>query len=328
MNYYDEELQRLQQEMMEKERADAKLADLYIQQNELEKKAAEFRKIMEEEQEDVERLKRTNLTALFYRASGKMEEKLSKEEEEALAAVVKYDSAEKELQAVEEDIAYYEKQASGLPDCKIQYERMLEAKKEEIKIQYERMLEAKKEEIKESGNIEAGKILEMERQIAAIENRRKEVKEAISAGERARSIAEETLEGLQSAKNWGMVDLIGGGIMSDVIKYDKLKSVKDRTSALQMALRTFRTELSDVSSRIEGPLQVEVGEFLHFADYFFDGIFTDWMVYDKIKVSKERAEQTYSQIQGILEQLRKMQEQLHTEEEQKRRELEQIVLKG
>ncbi len=41
MNYYDEELQRLQQEMMEKERADVKLADLYIQQNELEKKAAE-----------------------------------------------------------------------------------------------------------------------------------------------------------------------------------------------------------------------------------------------------------------------------------------------
>ena len=313
MNYYDEELQRLQQEMMEKERADAKLADLYIQQNELEKKAADLKKIMEDEQEDVDRLNRKSLTAFLYRASGKMEEKLSKEEEEALAAVVKYDSAEKELQAVEEDIAYYEKQASGLPDCKLQYERMLEAKKEEIK---------------ESGNIEAGKILEMERQIAAIENRRKEVKEAISAGERARSIAEETLEGLQSAKNWGMVDLIGGGIMSDVIKYDKLKSVKDRTSALQMALRTFRTELSDVSSRIEGPLQVEVGEFLHFADYFFDGIFTDWMVYDKIKVSKERAEQTYSQIQGILEQLRKMQEQLLAEEEQKRRELEQIVLKG
>lgn len=313
MNYYDEELQRLQQEMMEKERADAKLADLYIQQNELEKKAADLKKIMEDEQEDVDRLNRKSLTAFLYRASGKMGEKLSKEEKEAFAAAVKYDAAAKELQAVEEDIAYYEKQASGLPDCKLQYERMLEAKKEEIK---------------ESGNIEAEKILEMERQISAIENRRKEVKEAISAGERARSIAEETLEGLQSAKNWGMVDLIGGGIMSDVIKYDKLKTVKDRTSALQMALRTFRTELSDVSSRIEGPLQVEVGEFLHFADYFFDGIFTDWMVYDKIKVSKERAEQTYSQIQGILEQLRKMQEQLHTEEEQKRRELEQIVLKG
>lgn len=313
MNYYDEELQRLQQEMMEKERADAKLADLYIQQNELEKKAADLKKIMEDEQEDVDRLNRKSLTAFLYRASGKMEEKLSKEEEEALAAVVKYDSAEKELQAVEEDIAYYEKQASGLPDCKLQYERMLEAKKEEIK---------------ESGNIEAEKILEMERQIAAIENRRKEVREAINAGERAHSIAEETLDGLKSAKNWGMVDLIGGGIMSDVIKYDKLKSVKDRTSALQMALRTFRTELADVSSQIEGPLQVEVGEFLHFADYFFDGIFTDWMVYDKIKVSQERAEQTYSQIQGILEQLRKMQEQLHTEEEQKRRELEQIVLKG
>lgn len=313
MNYYDEELQRLQQEMMEKERADAKLADLYIQQNELEKKAAEFRKIMEEEQEDVERLKRTNLTALFYRASGKMEEKLSKEEEESVAAVVKYDSAERELRAVEEDIAYYEKQASGLPDCKLRYERLLEGKKETIK---------------ESGDIKAEKILEMERLIAAIENRRKEVREAISAGERARSIAEETLNSLQSAKNWGMVDIIGGGIMSDVIKYDKLKVVKDRTSALQMALRTFRTELADVSGKIDGPVQVEVGEFLHFADYFFDGIFTDWMVYDKIKVSRERAEKTYSQIQEILEQLRQLQENLSMEDEQKRKELEQLVLKG
>lgn len=313
MNYYDEELQRIHQEMMEKERADAKLADLYIQQNELEKKVTEFRKIMEEEQEDVERLKRTNLTALFYRASGKMEEKLSKEEEEALAAVVKYDSAERELRAVEEDIAYYEKQASGLPDCKLRYERLLEEKKETIK---------------ESGDIKAEKILEIERQITAIENRRKEVKEAISAGERARSIAEETLDSLQSAKNWGMVDIIGGGIMSDVIKYDKLKAVKDRTSALQMALRTFRTELADVSGKIDGPVQVEIGEFLHFADYFFDGIFTDWMVYDKIKVSRERAEKTYSQIQEILEQLRQLQENLSMEDEQKRKELEQLVLKG
>lgn len=119
MNYYDEELQRLQQEMMEKERADAKLADLYIQQNELEKKAADLKKIMEDEQEDVDRLNRKSLTAFLYRASGKMGEKLSKEEEEAFAAAVKYDAAAKELQAVEEDIAYYEKQASGLPDCKI-----------------------------------------------------------------------------------------------------------------------------------------------------------------------------------------------------------------
>ncbi len=65
------------------------------------------------------------------------------------------------------------------------------------------MLEAKKEEIKESGNIEAENILEMERQIAAIENRRKEVREAINAGERAHSIAEETLDGLQECQKLG-----------------------------------------------------------------------------------------------------------------------------
>ncbi len=65
MNYYDEELQRLQQEMMEKERADVKLKDLYIQQNELEKKAANLKKIMEDEQEDVERLKPKKFYCVF-----------------------------------------------------------------------------------------------------------------------------------------------------------------------------------------------------------------------------------------------------------------------
>ena len=38
MNYYDSELQRLQSEIMEKQRTDAKLSDLLLQQSDLEKK--------------------------------------------------------------------------------------------------------------------------------------------------------------------------------------------------------------------------------------------------------------------------------------------------
>ena len=38
MNYYDSELSRLQQEIIEKKRTDAKLSDLLIQQSDLEKR--------------------------------------------------------------------------------------------------------------------------------------------------------------------------------------------------------------------------------------------------------------------------------------------------
>ena len=46
MNYYDSELQRLQSEIMEKQRTDAKLSDLFLQQSDLQKRTEELEKIM------------------------------------------------------------------------------------------------------------------------------------------------------------------------------------------------------------------------------------------------------------------------------------------
>ena len=65
MNYYDSELQRLQQEIMEKQRTDAKLSDLFLQQSDLEKRTEELQKIMQKEQGDVDRLNSRSITAFF-----------------------------------------------------------------------------------------------------------------------------------------------------------------------------------------------------------------------------------------------------------------------
>lgn len=105
MRYYSEDLQRLQQEILEKKRTKAKLSDLQIQQAELKERTAKLEKLMVKEQKDVDRLNRGSLSAFFYRASGQMEEKLSKEEAKAYAARVKYETARSELWAVDEDIA-------------------------------------------------------------------------------------------------------------------------------------------------------------------------------------------------------------------------------
>ena len=83
MKIYNTEFQRLQAAMMEETRLEAKLTELMRQQEELVKKTDELKLIMQHEQEDVERLYSRNLTAFYYRVTGKMGEKLSKEEEEA-----------------------------------------------------------------------------------------------------------------------------------------------------------------------------------------------------------------------------------------------------
>ena len=313
MNYYDSELQRLQSEIMEKQRTDAKLSDLFLQQSDLEKRTDELEKIMRKEQDDVDRLNARSLTAFFYRATGKMGEKLTKEEAEAYAAAVKYDAAKNELQAVNNDIEYCQRRLSDLQDCEQQYERVLKEKTEQIK---------------QSGVPEAGRIMQIENEIAFLENQQKEIQEAINAGNQAFYIARKILEDLNSAKNWSTFDLMGGGLIADMAKYDKLNKVQDQIQDLQNALRGFRTELADVTERISGNLYVEIGDFLHFADYFFDGLFTDWMVYDKINDSRNRTMQTSDQIQKILGQLNEMDNDLCSKKDNLKEELKQTVLKS
>ena len=258
MNYYDSELQRLQSEIMEKQRTDAKLSDLFLQQSDLEKRTDELEKVKRKEQDDVDRLNARSLTAFFYRATGKMGEKLTKEEAEAYAAAVKYDAAKNELQAVNNDIEYCQRRLSDLQDCEQQYERVLKEKTEQIK---------------QSGVPEAGRIMQIENEIAFLENQQKEIQEAINAGNQAFYIARKILEDLNSAKNWSTFDLMGGGLIADMAKYDKLNKVQDQIQDLQNALRGFRTELADVTERISGDLYVEIGDFLHFADYLRTGWF-------------------------------------------------------
>lgn len=313
MNYYDSELQRLQSEIMEKQRTDAKLSDLFLQQSDLEKRTDELEKIMRKEQDDVDRLNGRSLTAFFYRATGKMGEKLTKEEAEAYAAAVKYDAAKNELQAVNNDIEYCQRRLSELHDCEQQYEKVLKEKTEQIK---------------QSGVPEAGRIMQIENEIAFLENQQKEIQEAINAGNQAFYIAQKILEDLDSAKNWSTFDLMGGGLIADMAKYDKLNKVQDQIQDLQNALRGFRTELADVTERISGNLYVEIEDFLHFADYFFDGLFTDWMVYDKINDSRNRTMQTSDQIQKILGQLNEMDNDLCSKKDNLKEELKQTVLKS
>lgn len=56
MNFYNEELQRLYHDVMEKKRTDTKLKDLYVQRKEMETKAQNLKEIMLQEKKDVDRL--------------------------------------------------------------------------------------------------------------------------------------------------------------------------------------------------------------------------------------------------------------------------------
>ncbi len=47
------------------------------------------------------------------------------------------------------------------------------------------------------------------------------------------------MEDLNSAKSWSTVDLIGGGILADIAKYDKLDNVQANVKRFKMPCETF-----------------------------------------------------------------------------------------
>ena len=66
-------------------------------------------------------------------------------------------------------------------------------------------------------------------------------------------------------------------------------------------LRNFSRELNDVNMACN--LNINTGDFLSFADYFFDGFIVDWMVQDRINRAKDQVEDAIRRVEQVLRQL-------------------------
>ncbi len=308
MTYYDSELQRLQHDMSRKRQLDAILLDLYSQRRELTERVNALEAVKIKEQSDVDKLEGRSLAAFFYAVAGRKEEKLDKEREEAYAAAVKYDVAAKELAAVKEDIRTKEAELYPLRDCEARYRRILDEKKEAIKA---------------AGGDAAEDILRLEERIACLSEQSRELKEAQSAGRSALSIADEVLSSLGSADGYATWDMVGGGLIADMAKHSHLDNAQNAVERLQVQLRRFKSELADVSIRAD--MQVSIDGFLRFADYFFDALFTDWAVKDRISQSGSQVRQTRSQIKSVLGRLESMARGVEAERGRAEAELEQFI---
>lgn len=68
-------------------------------------------------------------------------------------------------------------------------------------------------------------------------NLEKEKREAIEAGQRALRSLQKARENLNSAGNWGLVDMFGGGFFTTMLKHSKIDQAKQN---MEEAIR--RTE--------------------------------------------------------------------------------------
>lgn len=305
----DARLNQLRRRLDRKAQLVSELADLYVQRLELAGKVRQFEMKKIEEQADVERLESRSLAAFFYNVLGTKDEMLSKERREAYEAAVKYDAAKSEYDFVCQQIERFEAESRSLENALEEYDT---AKK------------AKAEAIKESGQRAGEELVALEEHIDTYDKELREIDEASAAGIAAMKLGNRILASLEEAEDLGVWDAFGGGLLVTAAKHGKLDEAQELVEQLQNQLRSFKTELYDV--HVTAEIEVYMGEFLTFADYFFDGIFADLSVLDRIDKAKKQVNNTREQVAEVLDGLAKLRVENKAKKNEAVRKYEELLM--
>lgn len=280
-------------------RASAQLTELERQRNERQQRVTETGAIYRREQDDVDRLEKGGLRAFFIELTGNMEERLTKERREAMAAKCQYDQAVSDLEYLDGRIRELRDQLETL---------------KQVRQRLEQLSKEKEALLRQMGGQIGEQLMELDKRQAELEHQLREVREALFAGRRAETAIEQVVNSLDSAEGWGMWDMLGGGMISTAIKHGHMDDAQDGLRVVQRALSDFRTELADVGN-IQIP-DLSIGSFATFADYFFDGIFVDWYVQSNIHDAQRGVAEVQGKVQAAVHTLASAENSLDLELEE------------
>ena len=135
-------------------------------------------------------------------------------------------------------------------------------------------------------------------------DRAAEIRESIDAADAALKHLGNAADMLDDAGRWGIVDMLGGGLITTLLKHRKISDAQDEIDEAKRALRIFVKELDDVDEATG--LNVELGSGLQFADIFFDGVLADWIAQNKIDRAKQQVADAMRQVYAVRSQLERM----------------------
>ncbi|MBZ9607902.1 hypothetical protein G9F73_008790 [Clostridium estertheticum] len=253
-----------------------------VLQKELDRKI-ELENILKDEDKDVKKLESLSITSIFYSILGSKHQQLEKERQELLSARLKYDECCKSVLALEKEIVSYKASLNSLLGVECEYETVLKHKEEFIL----RLNDGKSQ-----------KLLELIDNLADLEAQKKELKEAIASGEAVQIELGRVKNSLESAEGWGTWDILGGGLLATAAKHSHIDEAKEYANNTKIALIRFQNELSDVNLIMN--IDINIGSFETFADYFIDGLISDWVVQSKICESLDSVHCVANNVENVI----------------------------
>jgi hypothetical protein len=260
---------------------------LKIAEQLLEEKQSQLTVLLHEmkmEEIDVKRLQAFSFTSIYYQLFGDKDVQLSKENEEYLSAKLKYDNCMKAIDRLNDEISHYHSEISRRENNEVLLD--------DLQNQLVNILRA-------NDNNEAKDLIS---KISQLELNHHELMEAKEAGETVLGILSLSIDSIESAKSWGMFDMIAGGMISTAIKHIKIDDAESYYAELQLALQKYKKELGDIDFNHKD-VSIQIDTIFTVADYIFDGIIIDAIVQSKINKTREKLYQLNDEINEFQNQI-------------------------
>ena len=107
-----------------------------------------------------------------------------------------------------------------------------------------------------------------------------QINQALSLTDQLIGCLDDAEHQLSSARNWGFIDVLGGGLITDLIKHSKLHKAQTSMEHVNAIMQELQQVLGSIS--IPGDYRMQVGGFATFADFFFDSGIVDIYMTAKI----------------------------------------------
>lgn len=127
------------------------------------------------------------------------------------------------------------------------------------------------------------------------------LKRARAAGTRALRSLDEAADQLDSARNWGLLDILGGGILTSLVKRSRLDGASEAVGRAQRDLEAFARELRDCSG-VTG-VDLRRSDMLELFDIVFDNSITDLFVQSRIEDAREDVRRARARVAATLAEL-------------------------
>lgn len=302
----NEKINKIKEELALKKVLEEKRESLRAQLKTEERTLEGLRVTLEKEHKDVEKLEKLSFSNLIATVMKNKYEKLEKEQHEYLMAKIKYDHQSSKVALLKESVFSIQDRLKKLKDYESQYRELLDKKLEIIKVN--------------GDTYASSKLIELELDIDKALKTQKEIEEAESVGRSLLGAINSAQDSLESAESWGIWDMFGGDMFSSIAKHNRLNEAEDSFIYISNLLQRFNKELGDVNlaSLSFSPTTIAF-------DIFFDNIFTDFAVQDKINNALSDTSYLNQRVSEIVHKLSQDKESLKLVISNKRKEYEDFI---